>query len=262
MPTATFGVKKGRVGLLGKATTRTFTLTAERQIAAPVFIDLHSLGRLHRGHRPRPGPSIERTCLGKPGDRLSYHKMDAMLCVRFQRSPMTEKGRVQPVANSAITSGASAGSNIGAMYAGLRRSTHARRSAHRIGKGSLALPIVAAVARLCVIMPLRKPPRIGPLSAEHAADLLEQPVLPFSHAHVAMSTWDVFISHASEDKKAFVQPLADALRDAGLKVWFDSATLRVGESLREAIDRGLSQSRYGVVVISPAFLVRSGRNES
>ncbi|MET0168055.1 MAG: hypothetical protein ABW318_24080 [Vicinamibacterales bacterium] len=39
MPTATFGVKKGRVGHLGKATTRTFTLTAERQIAAVLSIN-------------------------------------------------------------------------------------------------------------------------------------------------------------------------------------------------------------------------------
>lgn len=69
-----------------------------------------------------------------------------------------------------------------------------------------------------------------------------------------MSTWDVFISHATEDKASFAQPLAEALRLHGLQVWFDSFTLRVGDSLRQAIDTGLSQSRYGVVVISPAFL--------
>ena len=30
--------------------------------------------------------------------------------------------------------------------------------------------------------------------------------------------WDVFISHAFEDKEAFVRPLADALRQTGLRV--------------------------------------------
>jgi hypothetical protein len=69
-----------------------------------------------------------------------------------------------------------------------------------------------------------------------------------------MSTWDVFISHASEDKEAFVQELAEGLRAAGLKVWFDKFTLHVGDSLRQSIDMGLSQSHYGVVVISPAFM--------
>jgi TIR domain len=66
--------------------------------------------------------------------------------------------------------------------------------------------------------------------------------------------WDVFISHASEDKDDFVRPLADRLRLAGLRVWFDEFTLTVGDSLRRSIDRGLARSRFGIVVISPRFL--------
>jgi hypothetical protein len=66
--------------------------------------------------------------------------------------------------------------------------------------------------------------------------------------------WDAFISHASEDKDDFVRPLAHALEEKGLKVWFDEFTLRVGDSLRRSIDDGLSRSRFGIVVISPAFL--------
>ncbi|MGH7812814.1 MAG: toll/interleukin-1 receptor domain-containing protein [Candidatus Binataceae bacterium] len=66
--------------------------------------------------------------------------------------------------------------------------------------------------------------------------------------------WDVFISHASEDKDAFVRPLAEALQKRGLKVWFDEFTVKVGDSLRRSIDRGLAKSRFGVVVISPDFL--------
>jgi hypothetical protein len=66
--------------------------------------------------------------------------------------------------------------------------------------------------------------------------------------------WDVFISHASEDKEAFVRPLAEALQTKGFRVWYDEFTLTVGDSLRRSIDRGLAGSRYGIVVISPAFL--------
>ncbi len=65
--------------------------------------------------------------------------------------------------------------------------------------------------------------------------------------------WDVFISHASEDKDDFVRPLAEGLEQRGLRVWFDESTLKVGDSLREAIDHGLGQSRFGVVVLSQHF---------
>ncbi|HEV2575655.1 MAG TPA: toll/interleukin-1 receptor domain-containing protein [Acidobacteriaceae bacterium] len=67
-------------------------------------------------------------------------------------------------------------------------------------------------------------------------------------------SFDVFVSHASEDKAAFVEPLATELRKWGLNVWFDRFELRVGDSLRESIERGLATSRYGIVVYSPAFL--------
>lgn len=65
--------------------------------------------------------------------------------------------------------------------------------------------------------------------------------------------FDVFISHASEDKDEVVRPLANALREAGLSVWYDEFELRIGDSLRRKIDRGLGSSRFGVVVLSQAF---------
>ena len=65
--------------------------------------------------------------------------------------------------------------------------------------------------------------------------------------------WDAFISHASEDKDDFVRPLAEGLQERGLSVWFDEFELKVGDSLRECIDRGLSRSRFGIVVLSPHF---------
>jgi hypothetical protein len=61
------------------------------------------------------------------------------------------------------------------------------------------------------------------------------------------------MSHASEDKDSFVRPLADELVGRGLSVWYDEFTLMIGDSLRQSIDKGLAQSRYGVVVLSPYF---------
>jgi hypothetical protein len=65
--------------------------------------------------------------------------------------------------------------------------------------------------------------------------------------------WDVFISHASEDKDSIVRPLASLLIKSGLSVWLDEHELRLGDSLRAKIDEGLSQSRHGVVILSKAF---------
>lgn len=65
--------------------------------------------------------------------------------------------------------------------------------------------------------------------------------------------WDVFISHAWEDKEQVARPLAQALEKEGLKVWYDEMALKLGDSLRRSIDRGLAESRYGIVVLSPAF---------
>jgi hypothetical protein len=68
--------------------------------------------------------------------------------------------------------------------------------------------------------------------------------------------YDLFISHASEDKNDFVRPLALALRDAGLQVWYDEFSLKLGDSLRESIDHGLASSRYALVILSPHFFAK------
>ena len=73
--------------------------------------------------------------------------------------------------------------------------------------------------------------------------------------------YDVFISHASEDKEAVALPLAQHLNALGLRVWIDHAELSVGDSLRRKIDSGLSQSKYGVVILSPAFFSKEWPNK-
>lgn len=73
-------------------------------------------------------------------------------------------------------------------------------------------------------------------------------------------THDVFISHASEDKDDFVRPLAGALIAQGLNVWYDEMTLRIGDSLRQKIDKGLANSKVGLVVLSPSFIKKGWTN--
>jgi signal transduction histidine kinase len=68
-----------------------------------------------------------------------------------------------------------------------------------------------------------------------------------------MMQWDVFISHAGEDKDSFVRPLAIELQNNGLRVWYDEFSLKLGDSLNESINRGLSESQFGIVVLSQSF---------
>lgn len=50
-----------------------------------------------------------------------------------------------------------------------------------------------------------------------------------------------------------MRPLVAHLDARGLSVWLDERKIRVGDSLRGSIEGGLAHSRFGVVVISPAF---------
>jgi hypothetical protein len=64
---------------------------------------------------------------------------------------------------------------------------------------------------------------------------------------------DAFICHASEDK-TYVEPLVNELKKAGISVWYDAYSMEWGDSLRQSIDRGLKNCRFGIVVFSKAFL--------
>lgn len=66
---------------------------------------------------------------------------------------------------------------------------------------------------------------------------------------------EVFISHAHHDKDV-VRPLAAALVDLGWSVWLDELELAVGDSLSGRLETALAESRFGVVVLSPAFFAK------
>lgn len=79
-------------------------------------------------------------------------------------------------------------------------------------------------------------------------------------ASPAAKEYDVFVSHATEDKESIVRPLATALQRKGLAVWYDEFELRIGASLRRSIDSGLANSRFGVVVLSDSFFRKGWAN--
>lgn len=81
-----------------------------------------------------------------------------------------------------------------------------------------------------------------------------------NHIEAPEIKYDLFISHASEDKEDLVRPLALALEKRGVQVWYDEFTLKVGDSLRRSIDSGLSNSRFGTIVLSSSFFSKNWTN--
>ncbi len=69
--------------------------------------------------------------------------------------------------------------------------------------------------------------------------------------------YDVFVSHAWEDKEDFVDDFVDALTNLGIKVWYDTTQIKWGDSMRERIDDGLRKSRFGVAILSPNYIAEN-----
>ena len=71
---------------------------------------------------------------------------------------------------------------------------------------------------------------------------------------MAEISYDVFISHAFEDKNDFANELALALKKKGLKVWYSGFELKLGDSIADSVNKALKGAKYGIVVISPIYL--------
>lgn len=70
-------------------------------------------------------------------------------------------------------------------------------------------------------------------------------------------TYDAFISYASKDQDDLVRPLVEALTKRGHSIWYAEFELRIGDSLRRSIDKGLTHSKFGIVVLSPSFFAKN-----
>lgn len=67
---------------------------------------------------------------------------------------------------------------------------------------------------------------------------------------------DVFLCHAWDDRQGLAKELHDLLVAAGVKVWFSEKDLGLGVPMMRAIDKGLANSRIGLVLVTPALLAR------
>ncbi|MNT47920.1 hypothetical protein D3C72_1846750 [compost metagenome] len=67
---------------------------------------------------------------------------------------------------------------------------------------------------------------------------------------------DVFLCHAWDDRQGVAKELHDLLVAAGVKVWFSEKDLGLGVPMMRAIDKGLANSRIGLVLVTPALLSR------
>lgn len=71
---------------------------------------------------------------------------------------------------------------------------------------------------------------------------------------------DVFLCHAWDDRKESAKELHDLLENKGVTVWFSEKDVLLGSSLLREIDKGLANSRVGIVLVTPCFIDRV-RNE-
>jgi hypothetical protein len=133
------------------------------------------------------------------------------------------------------------------------------RSGHwyvTIDLGGYSGTIRSSVRVLSGILPSAKQPRLSTIPS-----LVQDREIPVGYGEdPIIRQYDVFISHASEDKDDVVRPLAISLQSKGLKVWYDEFELKIGDSLRRKIDKGLSNSRFGIVVLSKNFIRKGWTN--
>ena len=88
---------------------------------------------------------------------------------------------------------------------------------------------------------------------------------PYARCQFSEMTWIRFTSIASscfdgsarsKDRQGAVKELHDLLEAAGVKVWFGEKGLGLGVPMMRAIDKGLANSRMGLVLVAPALLAR------
>jgi len=150
-------------------------------------------------------------------------------------------------------------------YGGLIRRSQARIAIPSSGHWHVAIDMqglggqTRASVRVIPVAALSPLPEYAPPSLSRLVRpvVTDEPEDFADDSAVTTGEYDVFISHATEDKDAIVRPLANALVGEGLRVWYDEFELRIGDRLRRKIDHGLAKSRFGVVVLSHAFFAKN-----
>ncbi|WP_430642041.1 toll/interleukin-1 receptor domain-containing protein [Bradyrhizobium aeschynomenes] len=82
------------------------------------------------------------------------------------------------------------------------------------------------------------------------------PIRETVEKQAALDLRDAFLCHAWDDRQGAAKELHDLLESAGVKVWFSEKDVGLGVPLLRAIDKGLANSRVGLVLVTPALLLR------
>lgn len=82
------------------------------------------------------------------------------------------------------------------------------------------------------------------------------PIRESVEKQAALDLRDVFLCHAWDDRQGAAKQLHDHLEASGVKVWFSEKDVGLGVPLLRAIDKGLANSRVGIVLVTPALLRR------
>lgn len=72
--------------------------------------------------------------------------------------------------------------------------------------------------------------------------------------------YDVFLSHASEDKPK-VRRLKERLEEIGVAVFFDEDSIKWGDSITERINHGLLKSNFFIPFLSETFSKKGWTNK-
>lgn len=148
------------------------------------------------------------------------------------------------------------------FYGGYVTRSPYRVSVPRSGRWYVAIDLggySGRVSSAVKVLPGRLPQAKQPLSSVPTLVRDREEVSYYGDDPI-IRNYDVFISHASEDKDEIVRPLAYSLQNKGLKVWYDEFELGIGDSLRRKIDKGLAGSRFGIVVLSRSFIKKGWAN--
>jgi hypothetical protein len=143
-------------------------------------------------------------------------------------------------------------------FGGLARRTPVRLQVPRSGHWFLVIHMGGLQGTVRHSMRIL-PGALPELRQPNLRSIIEDVAAPGPAEDLPTSTeeFDLFISHASEDKAGIVRSLVAALEREGVNVWYDEFQLRVGDSLRRKIDAGLARSRFGMVVVSHAFFAKN-----
>jgi TIR domain-containing protein len=82
------------------------------------------------------------------------------------------------------------------------------------------------------------------------------PVREAVEKQASLDLRDIFLCHAWDDRQGPAKELHDLLEARGVKVWFSEKDVGLGVPLMRAIDKGLANSRIGIVLVTPALLER------